>query len=202
MKLLPTNFFILLPFIVAFLAIIIFYARAIIFFGLKKLKRFTVFMLWAFTGLIVLYFIKFLSETGLIPTGIVDISYNARYRIVKLAGLAAVSVFAIIKINKEKHTNWLTAVWVIIALLNIGEIIWQGFYYISWEEPVISANTNVPDTVKVILEHTNYKNNHLSNMIYPACWVLISFLSLVKIRKEKLRQVVHTYPSYSKIVSL
>ena len=202
MKLLPTNFFILLPFIVAFLAFIIFYSRAIIFFGLKKLRRFTVILLGAFVVLFLLHFIKYFSETGLIPSGIIDISYDARYRIIKLIGLAAVSAFTIYKINKEKYTHWLTAAWVIIALLNIGEIIWQGFYYISWEEPVISANTNTPDTVRVILEHTMNRSNYLSNMIYPACWILLSVLSLVKIRKEKIRQVVHTYPSYSKIASL
>jgi hypothetical protein len=200
MKLLPINFFILLPFIVAFLAFIIFYSRAIVFFGLKKLKRFTVLMLWAFIVLIVLYFIKYFSETGLIPTGIVDISYNAKYRIIKLICLAAFLIVAGIRINKEKQNAWLSAVWVIIVVLNVAEVVWNGYLYINYKVPEFAASN--PEQVKFILEHTINPKNYLTNMIYPACWVLISALSLAKIRREKLRQVVHTYPSYSKIASL
>lgn len=202
MKLLQYNFFILLPFIVAFLAVLLLYSRAIIFFGLKKLRRFTVIMLGAFVVLMVLYFTKYTGDTNLVPSGIIDISYNAPYRVVKLIALAACIIFTIIRINKEKHSTWLAATWVVIVVLNAGEIIWQGYYYFSWQEPVVSADINTPDTVRTILEHTMSRNYHLSNMIYPACWVLISALSLVKVRREKLRQVVHTYPSYSKIVSL
>ncbi|HUP13163.1 MAG TPA: hypothetical protein VM187_13140, partial [Niastella sp.] len=109
MKLLPTNFFILLPFIVAVLAFVIFYSRAIIFFGLKKLKRFTVFMLCAFVVFIALYFTDFISETSFIPTGLMDISYDAKYRLIKLIGLAAFLIFISIRINKEKKNTWLTA---------------------------------------------------------------------------------------------
>ena len=200
MKLLPTNFFILLPFIVAFLAFIIFYSRAIIFFGLKKLKRFTVFMLSALVVLIALYFIKYISDTRLIPTGIIDITYNASYRLVKLICLAGLLIVAIIRINKEKHTVWLTSVWAVIVALNVAEMVWNIYLYINYEVPELAADT--PKHVKLILEQTINPRSYLTNMIYPACWVLISALSLVKIRKEKLRQVVHTYPSYSKIVSL
>ncbi|MCS3797259.1 hypothetical protein [Niastella sp. OAS944] len=200
MKLLPTNFFILLPFIVAFLAFVIFYSRAIIFFGLKKLKRFTVIMLSALVVLIALYFIKYISDTRLIPTGIIDISYDAKNRIVKLICLAAVLIFAIISINKEKQTSWLTAVWVAIVVLNVAEVLWNAYLYINYKVPELAADN--PTHIKLILEHTINPRNYLTNMIYPACWVLISALSLVKIRREKLRQVVHTYPSYSKIVSL
>ena len=157
-------------------------------------------MLWAFTILIVLYFIKYFSQTGLIPTGIVDISYNARYRIIKLICLAAFLVFAGIRINKEKQNAWLSAVWVIIVVLNVAEVVWNGYLYINYKVPEFAANT--PEKVKFILEHTINPKMYLTNMIYPACWVLISALSLAKIRREKLRQVVHTYPSYSKIVSL
>jgi hypothetical protein len=66
--------------------------------------------------------------------------------------------------------------------------------------PELAADTT--EHVKLILEHTINPKSYLTNMISPACWVLISALSLVKIKKEKQRQEVHTYPSYSKIVSL
>lgn len=200
MEQLPTNSFILLPFIVAFLAFIIFYSRAIIFFGLKKLRRFTVILLGAFAVLITLYFIRYFSGTDLIPTGIVDISDNANYRIIKLIGLAAFLIFAAIRIHKEKKIAWLTAVWTIIVVLNIAEIVWNAYLYINYKVPELAVNT--PEQVKFILQHTNDAKYYLGNMFYPGCWVFISALSLVKIRKEKLRQVVHTYPSYSKIVSL
>lgn len=200
MKLLPTNFFILLPFIVAFLAFIIFYSRAIIFFGLKKLRRFTVIMLGSLVVLIALYFIKYISDTRLIPTGIIDISYNASYRLAKIICLAAFLMFAIFRISKEKHTVWLSSVWAVIVVLNLAEMVWNIYLYINYEVPELAADT--PKHVKLILERTINPRNYLTNMIYPACWVLISALSLVKIRREKQRQVVHTYPSYSKIVSL
>ena len=200
MKLLQYNFFILLPFIVAFLAFTIFYARAIIFFGLKKLKRFTVVMLWAFTVFIVLDLINFFGGTGLIPTGIVDIDDNAKYRIIKLICLTAFLIFAGIRINKEKQNVWLSAVWAIIVVLNVAEVVWNGYLYINYKVPELAADTS--EHVKYILQHTNNSKMYLSNMIYPGCCVLISALSLVKIKREKQRLEVHTYPSYSKIVSL
>jgi hypothetical protein len=200
MKLLPFNFFILLPFIVALLAFLIFYARAIIFFGLRKLKRFTVVMLGAFAVLTAFYFTKYFNETALIPTGLIDINYNATNRLIKLGCIAAFLIFAIIRVNKEKQTTWLTAVWTVIVVLNIAEMVWNAYLYINYQVPELAADTT--EHVKIILQHTVNPKNYLTNMIYPACWVLISALSLVKIRKEKQRQEVHTYPSYSKIVSL
>jgi hypothetical protein len=200
MKLLPFNFFILLPFIVAFLAFIIFYTRAIIFFGLRKLKRFTVIMLGAFVALIALHFAKYLGEPDIIPTGIVDISYNGSNRLLKLICIAVFLIIAIIRINKEKQTTWLTAVWMVIVLLNIAEVVWNAYLYVNYQVPELAADT--PKHVKLILERTNNPSRYLGNMIYPACWVLISALSLAKLKREKQRQAVHTYPSYSKIVSL
>jgi hypothetical protein len=109
-------------------------------------------------------------------------------------------IFAIIRVNKEKQTTWLTAVWTVIVVLNIAEMVWNAYLYINYQVPELAADTT--EHVKIILQHTVNPKNYLTNMIYPACWVLISALSLVKIRKEKPRQEVHTYPSYSKIVSL
>ena len=157
-------------------------------------------MLVAFAVLIALYFTGFISETRLMPTGIIDISYNANYRMVKFICVAAFLAFAIYRINREKHTTWLSAVWTIIVLLNIAEVVWNAYLYVNYQVPELAADTT--EHVKLILEHTINPKNYLTNMIYPACWLLISALSLVKIKKEKQRQVVHTYPSYSKIVSL
>jgi hypothetical protein len=200
MKPVPFNFLIYLPFIIAFLAFIVLYTRALIFFGLRRLKRFTIIMLSAFVVLIALYFTKYLRETGLIPTGIIDLNSNASNLLPKLICLAAILIFTIIRINKEKKNRWLSAVWVTIVLLNVAEVFWNAYLYVNYEVPELAVNT--PKPIKFILEHTVNPKNYLTNMIYPACWVLIGALSLVKFRKEKQRQVIHVYPSYSKIVSL
>ena len=157
-------------------------------------------MLVAFAVLIALYFTRFISETRLMPTGIIDIGYNANHRLVKLICLAVFLVFAIYRINKEKHNTWLTAVWTVIVFVNIAEVVWNAYLYVNYQVPELAADTT--EHVKLILEHTVNPKSYLTNMIYPACWVLVSALSLVKIKKEKQRQEVHTYPSYSKIVSL
>lgn len=157
-------------------------------------------MLGVLVVLTVLSFTKYFSETRLIPTGLIDISYNATNRLVKIICLAAFLIFVIIRINKEKQTSWLTAIWALIVVLNVAEVLWNAYLYVNFKVPELAADT--PEKVKFILGHTINPKNYLTNMICPACWVLISALSLVKIRKEKQLQVVHTYPSYSKIVSL
>jgi hypothetical protein len=157
-------------------------------------------MLGAFVVLTILYFTAYFDAASLMPTGIVDISYNANHRLVKLICLAAFLIFAIFRINKDKNNTWLTAVWTIIVVLNIAEVVWNAYLYVNYQVPELAVNTT--KHVKLILEHTTNPGSYLGNMIYPACWVLISALSLVKIKKEKQRQEVHTYPSYSKIVSL
>lgn len=194
------NYFILVPFIIALLAFIIFFSRAILFTGLRRLKKFTIIMLGAFGALIVLYFIKYISETRVIPTGFIDIGYNAANRLIKLIAVAVFLAVAIIKINKEKNNWWLTAVWSVIVALNAAAIVWQACLYISYKVPEIGAGT--PAVVKAIIEHTGNPQHYLVNMIYPFCWVILSGLSLNKIRKEKRKLLLHTYPSYSKIASL
>lgn len=157
-------------------------------------------MLGAFAVLIILYFTRYFDAADLIPTGIIDINYNASNRLLKYICLAAFLIFAIFRINKEKQNTWLTALWTIIVLLNIAEVVWNAYLYVNYQVPELAADTT--QHVKLILEHTTSARSYLGNMIYPACWVLISALSLVKIKKEKKRQEVHTYPSYSKIISL
>jgi hypothetical protein len=200
MKPVPFNYFILVPFIVALLAFVIFFSRAILFTGLRRLKRFTVIMLCVFGALIVLYFLKYISETRLLPTGLIDISYEATNRIVKLIGITAFLAIAFIKINKEKNNWWLSAVWTVITALNAAEVIWLAYLYVNFQVPELAADT--PAAVRTIVEHTINPQTYLVNMIYPCCWIMISTLCLVKIRKEKQKLVLHTYPSYSKIASL
>jgi hypothetical protein len=200
MKAVPFNYFILVPFIIALLAFLIFFSRAILFTGLRRLKRFTLIMLCAFGALIVLYFIRYLSETRLIPTGLIDIGYDASNRIIKLIGLTAFIAVAFYKINKEKNNWWLTTVWAVIVALNAAEVIWLAYLYINYQVPELAADTS--PVVKAIVEHTTDPQHYIINMIYPGCWILISALCLVKIRKEKQKLVLHTYPSYSKIASL
>ncbi len=194
------NYFILVPFIIALLAFVIFFSRAMLFTGLRRLKRFTLIMLCAFGALIALYFIKYISETRLIPTGLIDISYEAGNRIIKLIGMAVFVAIAFYKINKEKNNWWLTAVWAIIVALNAAEVIWLAYLYINYQVPELAADT--PAVVKAIVEHTENPQHYIINMIYPCCWILISALCLAKIRKEKRKLVLHTYPSYSKMSSL
>jgi hypothetical protein len=157
-------------------------------------------MLGAFGALIVLYFIKYISETRLIPTGFIDIGYDAPNRQVKLIVMAAFLAIAIFKINKEKNNWWLTAVWSVIVAVNVVEVIWLAYLFVNFQVPELAADT--PAVVKAIVEHTKNPQHYLINMIYPACWIIISNLSLYKIRKEKRKLVLHTYPSYSKIASL
>ncbi|WP_133054709.1 hypothetical protein [Niastella populi] len=200
MKPVPMNYFILVPFIIALLAFCIFFSRAILFTGLRRLKRFTLIMLCAFGALIVLYFIKYISETRLIPTGLIDISYEANNRIVKLIGMAAFVAIAFYKINKEKNNWWLTAVWAVIVALNAAEVTWLAYLYVNYQVPELAADT--PAVIREIVAHTTNPQHYIINMIYPCCWILISALCLAKIRKEKRKLVLHTYPSYSKMSSL
>jgi hypothetical protein len=200
MKSVPMNYFILVPFIIALLAFIIFFSRAILFTGLRRLKKFTVIMLGVFGVLIALCFVKYISQTQVIPTGFIDIGYNASHRLIKLIAIAAFLAIAIFKINKEKNNWWLTAVWSVIVALNVAAIVWHAYLYVSFKIPEIAADT--PTVVKAILDHTISPQHYLVNMIYPLCWVIISGLSLHKIRREKRKLLLHTYPSYSKIASL
>jgi len=169
------------PYVVLFLLFIIFYYRAISFHGITKLKKFTVVLLGAFVVAFALRFFK-LNFFDWIPIQFLKVAGTGNTTNLLILLTMFFFVMSIAKIRTEKNARYLTINWLLYGLFSFAYIGYLVYEYAAW--------TPAPEThhgldIKLFYDRTYL----LKQMIYPELWVLVSCISLWKIRKEKRRFV-------------
>ncbi|AEV98171.1 hypothetical protein A4D02_33810 [Niastella koreensis] len=180
------NLFIYGPYVLLSILFIIFYYRAISFYGITKLKKFTVVMLGAFVVAFALRYFK-LNFFDWVPIQFLKIASSDR-----VAGNAPLTnvlillmmfffVIAIAKIRTEKNARFLSLTWLLIGLLSLAFGCWLTYLYAHLEAP---ANKSA-GPLHINIDFTTIRSFYLTEMIYPFLWVMVCALSLWKIKKEK-----------------
>jgi hypothetical protein len=181
------NLIFIVPNILLLTAFMYFFYRAIGHTGLEKLKNFTIIVLSGFAILIVLItVVRDVFPT--LPLNFVHVTGNQLVMLTLTFGLLIYFVIATIKIHKEKNARFLYISWLIIFLFNVADIAWKAYLFLTWEKKpvVLDAGDGAPlNPAKLIMEHVGPRHDSIIRMIYPFCWVIVSSISLLKIRKEK-----------------
>jgi hypothetical protein len=96
-------------------------------------------------------------------------------------------VYTAINIAKEEKPRLLMIAWLAIALLNMGDILLNVYYFNTQTPPAIEKSVHF--SIDINMEYAALLMYYLLRMIYPACWVIVSCISLRKILKERQRNV-------------
>jgi hypothetical protein len=155
------------PYVVLFLLFIIFFYRAISFHGITKLKKFTVALLGAFVVAFALRFFK-LGFFDWIPIQFLKVAGTGNTTNLLILLTMGFFVMSIAKIRTEKNARYLTLNWLLYGLLSAA--------YIGW---LVYLTSLLPEPLG--------RSAYLKQMIYPELWVLVSCITVWKIRKEKRR---------------
>jgi len=176
------NLFIYGPYLILLILFIIFYYRAIRFYGITKLKKFTVVMLGAFVVAFALRYFKF-GFFDWVPIQFLKIAGNEPITNVLILLMMVFFVTAIAKIRTEKNARFLSVTWLLIGLFSLAFGCWLTYLYAHLEAP---ANRSAAP-LHINIDFTTIKSFYLTQMIYPFVWVMVCALSLWKIKKEKGR---------------
>jgi len=155
------------PYVILLILFIIFYYRAIRFYGISKLKNFTVVMLGAFVVAFALRFFK-INFFDWIPIQFLKVAGTGNTTNLLILLAMFFFVMSIAKIRTEKNARFLTINWLLYGLLSAAYIFWLAYLY-------------------MLLKESMSRSAYMKQMIYPFCWVLVSCISVWKIRKEKRR---------------
>lgn len=174
------NFFIYGPYILLLVLFLIFYYRAIRFYGITKLKKFTVVMLGAFIVAFALRYFKF-NFFDWVPIQFLKIAGNEPITNVLILLMMVFFVTAIAKIRTEKNARFLSLSWLLIGLFSLAFGCWLTYLYAHSDAPV-----NRPTgPLHIAIDLSTIKSFYLRQMIYPFLWVMVCAISLWKIKKEK-----------------
>jgi hypothetical protein len=187
--LVPFNVFLFFLYLATFTVFIFFYYPAIRQSGLLKLKKFTEIMLLVFGCAV--FFSRFVPADMIykLPLRVLLVLGGAEYATPLVIMVMVFFVYVAINIHKEEKPKLLTSAWLAIALLNIGDILLNAYYYNTWSSPDVSENAS---SVDIAMEHVLVQISYLYQMIYPACWVIVSCISLIKIIKERHKEALPT----------
>lgn len=172
--------------ILAFIVFIVFFYRVVKHIGLEKLKKLTVVLLVIFTGIIVLNVVG-LNLMNLLPVQFI-FGLNKFLALAIVLGLPVFCIIAITKIRKKNSIRYLKAVWLFIAFFNIADLVWSVSQLFFYDQ--VPGNHGVSFSERLaIAAYVLFQPLVLLPMIYPFCWMIISTISLFKIRKEKRRSL-------------
>lgn len=182
----PFNVFLFFLYLAIISVFLFFYYPAIRQSGLIKLKKFTEVMLLVF-GVAIL-FSRFMPA---------DMFYKLPLRVLLAPGpdyasylilmVMVLFVYVAINIHKEEKPWLLMSAWLAIALLNAGDILLNAYYYNTFSLPDVNSNSSITADILMdkLMEHAILRVSYLYQMIYPAFWVIVSSISLIKIMKER-----------------
>jgi hypothetical protein len=188
------NLIFIIPPILLLTAFIYFFYRAIRHAGLERLKNFTIIILSGFAILIVLIAVV-RDVFSILPLNFVHVAGNQLVMLTLTFGLMIYFVLATIKIHKENNARFLYISWLIIFLFNVADLAWQAYLLLTWEKKpvVLDTGDGAPlNPAKLIMEHVRPRPDYFIRMFYPFCWVIVSSISLLKIRKEKRNLALQT----------
>ncbi|OQP40708.1 hypothetical protein A4H97_13875 [Niastella yeongjuensis] len=157
------------PYILLLILFLIFFYRAIRFHGITKLKKFTVGMLGVFVIAFALRYFK-LNFFDWVPIQFLKVAGTGNTTILLILLMMIFFAMSIAKIRTEKKARFLSLNWLLICLFSVAYIFWLVYLYMLWKEPTGRAA-------------------YMKQMIYPLLWVLVSGISLWKIKKEKRRLI-------------
>jgi len=169
------------PYVVLLILFLIFFYRAIRFYGVQKLKKFTVVMLGAFVVAFALRFFKF-DFFDWVPIQFLKIAGNGNTTNLLILLMMIFFVTSITKIHIEKNARFLTLNWLLIGLFSVAFMGWLTYLYMAWEEPVKKNPTSL---LQINVDLHLVRDFYLKQMIYPFLWVVVCCISLWKIKKEK-----------------
>ncbi|HEY1199747.1 MAG TPA: hypothetical protein VGE79_02150 [Niastella sp.] len=95
-------------------------------------------------------------------------------------------IISAIKLWKDGNTHVLKAVWIVIAVLSITDVVWKALQFFIWL-PLFTR----PDPFSGEGIFRSILIAFMLNMalITPLFWAIISCMSLVKIRRENKRRL-------------
>lgn len=171
----------ILLFLFILIAISIFFKKVVKQPGLHQLNKFTIILIVASLVIFFLPAVRinliFLSELQL---------FRIIYVLPKMVSLTLTIflplffIISAIKMRKGGNVHVLIAVWIIIVLLNLAKVTWEGFQFF----PLMTIFSRPGSSVTVFFENILLLLVLVKPFIAPLFWVIISCISLLKIRKE------------------
>ena len=157
--------------------------------GVQKLNRFTVILL---SVCIVIFFspllkIHLIDLHELLPARLIT-RVNKPLALSLTICLLLFFIISIVKLWKGGNLHVLIAVWIVLAVVNIFELIAQSFVVYSYTTVVGENNESFFDQVTV--REGFYILLLIKPFINPLFWLIISCISLLKIRKEKRKEAL------------
>lgn len=162
------------------IAISIFFKKVVKHPGLHQLNKFTIILMVASLAIFFLPALRidlfFLSDLQL---------FRIIYDLPKMASLTMAIflplffIVSAIKMRKGDNVHVLIAVWIVIVLLNLAKLTWEIFQFFPLMTIVSGPGSSVTGVFENILLLVLAKP-----FIAPLFWVIISCISLFKIRKE------------------
>lgn len=152
--------------------------------GVQKLNRFTVILL---SVCVVMFFrpllkIHLLDLHELLPARLITLADKPLALSLTIC-LILFFIISILKLWKGGNQHVLVAVWIVLAAVNIFELIAQVVVAYSYTEVVGEYNESFFDQITV--RDGFYVLLLIKPFIRPLFWLIISCISLVKIRREK-----------------
>jgi hypothetical protein len=157
--------------------------------GLQKLNRFTVILL---SVCIVVFFLPLLKIHlidlhDLLPARLITM-VNKPLALAITICLSLFFIISILKLRKGGNLHVLIAVWIVLAAVNIFELIAQVLVVYSYTTVVGEINESYFDQITV--RDGFYFLLLIKPFISPLFWLIISCISLSKIRKEKRKEAL------------
>jgi len=182
------SFYLLIPYaVLIFVAFFVFY-NAVKRPGLRWLNKVTVITLIVFIVIIFLPVLKtrlyFLPHV--LPDGILTMLPKTLTLTISVI-LVLFYIISAIKLWKGGNTHVLKAVWIVIAVLSITDVVWQALQFLIWL-PMFTQPGSFSSREGIF---SNILIAFMLNMalITPLFWAIISCMSLVKIRRENKRRL-------------
>ncbi|MCS3797260.1 hypothetical protein [Niastella sp. OAS944] len=186
------SFYLLIPYAVLILVAFIVFYNAVKRPGLRWLNKVTVITLIVFTVIIFLPVLKmrlyFLPHV--LPDGILSMLPKTLMLTIS-AILVLFYIISAIKLWKGGNTHVLKAVWIVIAVLSITDVVWQALLFLVYVPLFTRQDFSREGIFSTIL--IAFMLN--VTIITPLFWAIISCMGLVKIRRENKRRLAEEMAS-------
>lgn len=152
--------------------------------GLQKLNRFTVILLAACVVIFFLPLIKInlIDLYELLPARLIT-RLNQPLALTIAIGLLIFFIIAILKLWKGGNAEILFAVWIVLAVVNILELILQSLVVFSYTNVVGEHGETLLDLMTI--KNQLFLVILIKPFVSPLSWIIISSISLSKITREK-----------------
>lgn len=180
------SLYLLIPYALLILVAFFVFYKAVKRPGLRWLNKATVITLIVFTVIIFLPLLKvklyFLSQV--LPDGLLLMLPKTSMLTISVI-LLLFYIISAVKIWKGENAHVLKAVWIVIAVLSIPDVVWQALLFLVW----IPLFTRQDFSREGIFSSILIAFMLNVTIIKPLFWAIVSCMSLVKIRRENKRRL-------------